>query len=77
MAIGARPIDARPRRFVSRAQSAIDNAASALQDFEQMDRRARDYIRTGQKLLASDLIFADGLEITGAMRAIDGPGAQR
>src|SRR6476660_4426124 len=25
------------------AQSAIDNASSALQDFEQMDRRARDY----------------------------------
>lgn len=42
---------------------AIDNAAGALQDFEQMDRRARDYARSGQKLLASDLIFADGLEI--------------
>ncbi len=49
------------------AQSAVDNAASALQDFEQMDRRARDYTRSGQKLLASDLIFADGLEITGAI----------
>jgi hypothetical protein len=51
------------------AQSAADNAASALQDFEQTDRRARDYARTGQKLLASDLIFADGLEITGAIAA--------
>lgn len=51
------------------AQSAIDNASSALQDFEQLDRRARDYARTGQKLLASDLIFADGLEITGAIAA--------
>ncbi len=49
------------------AQSAADNAASALQDFEQMDHRARDYTRSGQKLLASDLIFADGLEITGAI----------
>jgi hypothetical protein len=49
------------------AQSAVDNAASALEDFEQMDRRARDYTRNGQKLLASDLIFADGLEITGAI----------
>ena len=53
----------------SYAQSAIDNAASALQDFEQMDTRARDYARNGQKLLASDLIFADGLEITGAAAA--------
>jgi hypothetical protein len=49
------------------AQSAVDNAVSALQDFEQMDRRARDYVRGGQKLLASDMIFADSLEITGAM----------
>jgi GAF domain len=53
----------------SAAQSAIDNASSAVQDFEQMDRRTRDYVRNGQKLLASDLIFADGLEITGAMTA--------
>lgn len=51
------------------AQSAIDNAASTLQDFEQLDRRARDYARTGQKLLASDIIFAEGLEVTGAMAA--------
>jgi hypothetical protein len=49
------------------AQSAVDNAASALEDFEQMDRRARGHVQSGQKLLASDLIFADGLEITGAV----------
>lgn len=47
-------------------QSAIDNAASALQDFEQLDRRARGHARTGQKLLASDLIFTDGLELAAA-----------
>jgi hypothetical protein len=38
------------------AQSFVDTAASALQDFQQIDRRARDYARSGQKLLASDLI---------------------
>ena len=48
-------------------QSIIDNASSALQDFEQMDRRARDYTRNGQKLRASDLIFTDGLESTGVV----------
>ena len=53
----------------SEAQSSIDNAASALTDFERMDRRARDYTRNGHRLLASDLIFADGLESTGAMVA--------
>ncbi len=49
------------------AQSAVDNTASALQDFEQMDRRARDYVHGGQKLLASDVIYAESLQITGAM----------
>jgi hypothetical protein len=49
------------------AQSIIDNASSALDDFEQMDRRARDYTRNGHKLLASDLIFTDGLETTGVV----------
>ena len=49
------------------AQSAIDTAASALQDFEQIDSRAREYARTDQKLLASDLIFADGLETADAI----------
>ena len=32
-----------------------------------MDRRARDYTRSSQKLLASDLIFTDGLETTGVV----------
>lgn len=54
------------------AQSEVDGAVASLQDFEQMDRRARDYARSGQKLLASDLIFADGLERTaGAIAAVD------
>jgi hypothetical protein len=48
------------------AQAAIDSASSALQDFEQMDGRARDYARNGQKLLASDLIFSNGYELTTA-----------
>jgi hypothetical protein len=36
-------------------------------DFEQMDRRAREYARGDQRLIASDLIFSDGLEMTGAI----------
>jgi hypothetical protein len=50
----------------TKGQTALDSAASALQDFEQMDHRARDYARSGQKLLASDLIFANGYELTAA-----------
>jgi hypothetical protein len=48
------------------AQTSVDTAFAVLQDFEQMDRRARDYARTGQRLMASDLIFSDGLELTTA-----------
>src|SRR3954468_4249239 len=53
----------------SQAQTALDNASSDLQDFERIDRRARDYVRNGQTLLASDLIFADGLESNAAIAA--------
>lgn len=49
------------------AQQQIDEAASALGDFERMDSRAREYTRGNQRLLASDLIFSDGLEKTEAM----------
>jgi hypothetical protein len=48
------------------AGAALDNAAAILQDFGQMDRRVREYVRGGQHLLASDMIFADGLELTAA-----------
>jgi hypothetical protein len=51
------------------AQSSLDNASSALEDFARQDRRARDYTRKGERLLASDVIFADGIESTGAILA--------
>lgn len=43
---------------------AVDSASGALQDFEQMDRRARDYARSRQLTLASDLVFTDGFDLT-------------
>lgn len=52
-----------------RARASLESAAARLDDFEEMDRRAREYARTGQRLLASDLIFADGLETTRAAGA--------
>lgn len=52
----------RLRAVSADGQAALDAVTAALQDFEQMDRRARDYARNGQKLLASDLIFSDGFE---------------
>jgi len=59
----------RAHALSSAAQTALDNASSAFQDFDQIDRRARDYVRNGQTLLASDVIFADGLESTTAIAA--------
>lgn len=54
------------------AHTAVDNATGILQDFEQMDRRAREHTANDQRLLASDLIFSDGLEMTGAaLSAVD------
>ena len=46
------------------AMTAVDDAAGALQDFEQMDRRARDYARGRQLAQASDLVFTDGFDLT-------------
>ena len=45
-------------------QAALTKATQALTDFSRVDRRAREYASSGQKLLASDIIFGDGLERT-------------
>jgi hypothetical protein len=50
----------------SDARSHIDAATGSLDDFAQMDRRAREYVRTGQKVVASDLIFSNAGELTDA-----------
>ncbi len=51
------------------AGARIDAALVALDDFARMDRRARDYAVSGQRLLASDVIFADGFEMSQAVVA--------
>jgi hypothetical protein len=48
------------------ARTHVDAAAGSLEDFAQMDRRAREYVRTAQKVVASDLIFSNGGELTDA-----------
>jgi CHASE3 domain sensor protein len=48
------------------AQTALDAAASTLDDFVRVDKRAVEYVRRNQQLLASDVIFADGVELTDA-----------
>lgn len=57
----------RPLASSPRAHAEIDESISELGDFERMDARAREYARGNQRLLASDLIFSDGLEKTDGM----------
>ncbi len=43
--------------------AALDEAASLIEALVRMDERARGHAAAGQELMASDLIFADGLEL--------------
>ena len=48
------------------ARAALDATESTIEDVRRVDKRAIEYVRTGQRLLASDAIFADGLELSEA-----------
>ena len=62
----------RAQARLPQSQVEVDTAIAAFEDFEQLDRRARDYARGGQRLLASDLVFSEGLEnVDGAIAALD------
>ena len=55
------------------AQAGLDATAVALGAFERSDKRAVDYVRTEQRLLASDVVFGDGLErLDAALTALEG-----
>jgi hypothetical protein len=43
----------------------IEPASVAIENFHKLDARAQDYMKGDDSLLASDLIFSDGLEATG------------
>ena len=58
------------------ARTALADAAASLQELEQRDRRIRGYVSSGQRLLAADIIFSDGLELVSKILAgIDGAAA--
>jgi CHASE3 domain sensor protein len=48
------------------ARTSLDEILSTVNDFVRIDKRAVEYVRRDQRLLASDVIFADGLELTDA-----------
>jgi hypothetical protein len=44
------------------ARAALDQAASTVNDFAVVDKRARDYLKSGDQLMAADVIFTEGVE---------------
>ena len=49
------------------ARAALAEVSAAADDFEARDRRVRGYTSSGQKLLASDIIFSDSLDLVSRM----------
>jgi hypothetical protein len=43
------------------AQADLESAAAAIENFHKLDARAQEYVKGRDPLLASDLIFSDGL----------------
>lgn len=41
-------------------KTALEQARSTLADFDSVDKRARDYIKSGQELMAADVVFTEG-----------------
>ncbi|HET7697523.1 MAG TPA: GAF domain-containing protein [Vicinamibacterales bacterium] len=46
------------------AKAALADASAALREFAEMDQRARDYTRNGERTRAAGMIFADGIALT-------------
>ena len=55
--------DLRLAAKTSEAQGALDTAIETMTSFGQADAKARDYVSSGQRLSASDVIFANGHDL--------------
>ena len=44
------------------ARTALDEASATLAEFNSIDQRVHDYIKSGQQLMAADVIFTEGVE---------------
>ncbi|HWJ57944.1 MAG TPA: hypothetical protein VNR90_17000 [Vicinamibacterales bacterium] len=64
------------------AVASAGEAIAATQDFQQVDKRAREYTRAGQQAQASDVIFGDGFDVaqklsTAVAQALSSEGVAR
>ena len=48
------------------ARSALMDASSSVTEFSNVDKRARDYLKSNQSLMAADVIFTEGGETASA-----------
>jgi hypothetical protein len=56
----------------SEARQALLEAASAITELNNVDRRLREYIRAGDRLMAADVVFTEGSEVaTTAARQVE------
>lgn len=54
------------------AQTAIEQAATTVAEFSAIDKRARDYLKSGDQLMAGDVIFTEGSDAAAtAVRQIE------
>jgi len=54
------------------ARTEADEAVAAMSEFDEVDKRARDYIRSRQMLMAGDVIFTEGGQLaTVAARKVE------
>ena len=54
------------------AATAIEQAEATIAEFSAIDKRARDYLRSGQQLMAGDVIFTEGSDAAAtAVRQIE------
>ena len=55
--------DLRQASTTPEAQGVLESAIETMTAFDQSDSKARDYLNAGQRLSASDVVFADGSEL--------------
>jgi len=54
------------------AQTALEQALATVTEFSVIDKRARDYLKSGQQLMAGDVIFTEGSDAAAtALRQIE------
>jgi len=55
--------DLRQAATTPEAQGVLESAIETMTAFDHSDAKARDYLNSGQRLSASDVVFADGSEL--------------